>query len=137
MLTSSPLHTDTYPASKKLPPLRRDWLANAGTILNVRAGSCNLYSSLAMLVAGVGCPSSSAKNLVGLYSFWMKGYPSMPQWDVHTVSQADEGIYPSSTPWLTCCSVSLFCGGFSVFFLCASDARLCGYCQYSVLFLSR
>ena len=134
--TLSPLHNDTYLASENLPPLRRDWLANAGIILTVRAGSLNLCSSLEMLVAVMRCPFSSAKTLVDLCSIWMKGSPRMPAWDVHTISQAAEGIDPSSNSCLTCCSVSLSCGGFSVFFLCASDARMCGYCWNFVLSLS-
>ena len=101
MLNSSPSHTYIYSASANLPLIRRDWLANSGTILNVRNGSRNLCSILAILVAGVGCPSTRAKILVDLFSVWMKGYPSMPAWDVHAVSQAAEGIDPSITPCFT------------------------------------
>ena len=69
-----------------------------------------------------------------LSSVWMKGYHIMPAWGVHDESQAAEVIFPSSTPCLTCFSVSLYCGGFSVFFLCESDVRFCGrLCQFLFL----
>ena len=125
MLTSSPSYTDTYPASENLPPLQRDWLSNAGTILTVHAGSCTLCSSLDMLVDGIGCPSASAKSLLDLCSVCMKGYPTITAWYVHSVFHANEGIIPSSTPCFTCFYVSLFCVGCSHLYLCASEVRLC------------
>ena len=94
MFTSFPSHTDTYLAYENLTLLRRDWLANAGTILTVRAGSQTMCSSLALLVAEVGCPTVSAKKLVDLCFVWMKGSPRIPVWDVNAVSQAAEVIYP-------------------------------------------
>ena len=131
MFTSSLSHTDTNTASANLPLLRRDWLANAGTMLTVRAGYLTMCSSLAMLVSGVGCPSASANVLVDLCSIWMKGSHRIPSWDLHDVSQSTERIYTSSTPCLTCCSVSLYCWRFSVFFLCEIDVRLYGcYCHF-------
>ena len=133
MFTSSPPHTDTYPATAIFPVLRRDWLANAGTILTVHAGSRTLCSIFDILVAGVGCPSASEKILMGLCYVWMKGSHSMLAWYVHDVSQAVEGIYPSNTPCLTCCSISVACGGFSLFFLCVIDVYLCGCCHHFVL----
>ena len=137
MFTSSPLHTDTYPESANLPPLRRDWLANYVTILTVRAVSHTLCSSLDMLVDWVGCPYASEKILVDFCSVWMKGYPIIPAWDVHAVSQDSESIDPSITPCLTCCSVSLSCGRFSVLFLCTSYVRLCGCCRHFFLYWYR
>ena len=53
---------------------------------------------LAMVVAGVGCPSASAKILFGLCYVWMKGSPTIPEWDVHTVSYA--AIDPYGAPCL-------------------------------------
>ena len=114
----------------------RYWLDNAGTILTVRAGSCTLCSSLDMLVAGVSCPSTSAKILLDICSVWMKGPPNIPEWEVHALSHAAEGIFPSSTPCLTCCSVSLVLGGCSYFSPCAGEVRLCGCRHHFVLSLS-
>ena len=109
MLTSSPLHTDTYPASATFPPLSKDLFSNAGTMLTVRAGSMTLCSSMDMLVSGVGCPLASTKILVDIRYVCMNGSPTIPAWYVHAVSHADEGITPSSNPLLTCCSVSSVC----------------------------
>ena len=92
MLNSSPLHKDTYPDSVNLPLLRRYWLANNGTMLTVRAVSLTLCSSIAMLVAGLGCPSTSAKILVDLCFVCMNGSPTIPAWDVHAISHASEVI---------------------------------------------
>ena len=131
------MHTDTYPAYTNLPPLKREWLANDGTILTVQAVPRTLCSSLDMLVSGVGCPSASAKILVELCSVWIKGSHSMPDWDLHAVYQSSEGIDSSSTPCLTCCYVSLACGGLSVLFLCAGDVSLCGRCFQFVLYWFR
>ena len=109
MLTSSPFHTDTYPASANLPPLIRDLLANSGTMFTVRTGSLTLCSSIAMVVAGLGCTSTSAKILVYIRFVCMNCSPTITVWDVHTVYHAAEGISPSSTPSLEFCSVSSVC----------------------------
>ena len=94
-----------------MTPLKRDWLSNTGTILTVRYSSWTLCSSLAMLVSGVGCPSTSAKIMVELCYVCMKGSTSMLVWDVHAVSQAAEGLDPPSTPYFTFYSVRIVSDG--------------------------
>ena len=88
MLTVFPSHIDTYPTSENLPPLSRDWFSNYGPILTVRAGSCTMCYSLAMLVTGVGCSFASTKILMDLCSVWMNGFPTITAWDVHAISYA-------------------------------------------------
>ena len=136
ILTSSPSHTDTYPASENFLPLRRDWLANYSTTFTMHSGSRPLCSILAMFVAGLGCPSSSAKILLDLCSVLVKGSPTIPAWDVNSVSHSGEGIDPSSTPFWICCSVRLVCIGCSLFFLCACVVLLHGCRRNVVLSLS-
>ena len=85
--------------------------------MNVRAGSRTLCYSLAMLVAGLGCPSASSKILLDLYYVCMNGTSIIPEWDVHTIYYADDGIDPSSTPFLTCCSVIIVFLGCSLLLL--------------------
>ena len=143
MLTSSPVHTKTYLDSENLPPLRREWFANAGTILTVHTGSLSLCSRLAMLVAGMGCPSASAKILLDLCSVCMNGYPTLPVWDVHALSQTADGIDQSSNPLLTCRSASTVCLGRALLFLRewiqylpAHLVLLRGCCRHAVLSLS-
>ena len=76
-------------------------MANAGIMLSVGAGSLNLHSSMTMFVAGVGCPSASAKILVDLCLVCKNRSPTIPAWDVHAISHATEGIDPSITPLLS------------------------------------
>ena len=77
MLTSLPSQMETHPASANFPPLRRDWLASAGTMSTVRAGSRTLCSSLAMVVAGEGWPLVRANMFVDFCPVGMKGLPIM------------------------------------------------------------
>ena len=58
MLTSSLSQMETYPVSANLPPLRRDWLANEGTMSTVHTGSQTFCYRLVKVVAGVGWPSA-------------------------------------------------------------------------------
>ena len=111
MLTSLPSQMETYPASANFPPLRRDWLASAGIMLTVWAGSRTLCSSLAMVVAGVGWPLASANILVNFCPVEMKGSPIMPPWEVQAASHAADGMEPLSIPILVCALVSLVSGG--------------------------
>ena len=62
----------------------------------------NLCSSIAMVVAGVGCPYSSTKILVEIWFVLMNRYPTIPVWYVHVVYPAAEGIDPASTPCFVC-----------------------------------
>ena len=84
-------------------------MANNGTMLTVRAVSLTLCYIMAMLVARVGCPSTSAKILADLCFVCMNGPPTIPVWDVHTISHAADVIEPSSTPLLTCFSFRTVC----------------------------
>ena len=102
ILTSSPSNTDTYADFAKFPLLSRYWLDSTGTIFTMRSGSCTLCSSLAMLVAGVGCPSSSKNILFDIFSVWMKRSPTILMLDVNAVSHDSECIDPYSTLSLTC-----------------------------------
>ena len=124
-----------YLVFANLPPLRRDWLSNSSTIFTVCASYLNLCSRLDMLVAGVGFPSASAKILSDLCSVCMMGSPTIPVWEVHAVSHDVECIVPYSTSCLTCCSVSLVCGGCSYLSLYASEVRMCGCCCHFVMSL--
>ena len=98
---------DTYPALANLPPLNRDWLAKAGTMSNVRAGSGTLCSSLAIAVAGVGWKSKRVNIFDEFCPVSMNGSPIMPLWEVQAVSHAAEGVEPLRTPTLVCSSVSV------------------------------
>ena len=73
--------------------------------------------------------------MLELCSVWMKFYPTIPVWDVHAVSHADEGIEPYSTPCLTYYYVSLVCWGCSLFFLSACVVLMHMCCCYFLLSL--
>ena len=75
-------------------------------MLTVCASSIILCSCIDMVVSGVGCPSASMKILVNICSVCLNGSPTIHEWDVHDVSHDGEGIEPSSTPCLICCSVN-------------------------------
>ena len=77
-----------------------------------------------------------AKILLNLWSVWMKGSPNILVLEVHSVSHYAGGIFPSSTPCLTCFSVSIVCGGWSSFSLRAIEVQLCGCYRHFVLSLS-
>ena len=109
MLTSPPIHTDTYPTSADLTPLRINLLANYGTMLTVRAGSLTFCSRMAMLVAGLEISSASAKIFLDICFVCMHRSPTIPAWDVHAIYHADEGSDPSSTHLLTYWSISTVC----------------------------
>ena len=94
MLTLYPSHTETYPAYENLFLLRKDWFANAETILTVRASSLTLCYSLATLVAGAGCPSTSTKIFVDICSIWKNRSLTIPTRDVHAISHYADGIDP-------------------------------------------
>ena len=91
----------------EFPPLRRYWLAKAGTMLTVFAGSRTLCSSLAIVVAGVGWLLARENIFDDLCPVGMKGSPIMPAWEVQAVSHAADGMDPSRTPTLVCSSVSV------------------------------
>ena len=75
----------------------------------VCAGSRTAWYSLATVVAEVACLSARANTLVESWLVGMKGSSGLPAWEVHDVSQAAEGMEPSSTHCFNCCLVRAMC----------------------------
>ena len=111
ILTSLTSQMETYPALANFPPLRRDWLAKAGTMLTVRAGSRALCSRLATVVVGVRWPLARTNIFDDFCPIGMKGLPIISVWEVQAVSHAADGMEPLSTPTLVCASVSMAAWG--------------------------
>ena len=59
------------------------------------------------LVSGVGWPSSREKTLVDLRAVGMNFPPSLPEFKVHAVSHAPEGMDPSRMTCFSRCSESI------------------------------
>ena len=85
-LTSLPSHTDMYPASENLSPLRSYWTERAGTMSTVRAGLCTGWCNLAMLDPGVQRPSATENTLVDFWVVCINSSPTMMALEVHAVS---------------------------------------------------